>query len=564
MSRSKISKFVVLLIVAIMVLTSCAPAATPAAAPEAPAPVTEEKPADPAPTEGVAPAEKPAEPAAADGEVAEEDKYGGTFVLNLNGDPNHFNPDVTPDDYNFHISQNLHCRLVKMTLTNDIVADLADTWEYTEDGKTVTFHLNKDAVWHDGQPVTADDVKWTFDKIISEKAHASSGLSDVVSIEVVDPNTVVFNLSKTSAMFISTLSWYGTYILPKHLYEGTDWLTNPANNQPIGCGSFKFVENTPGVKIVFEAFDDYFRGRPYLDKLIYQIIPDRNTAFQAFKNGELDNMAGGLPPTEVNTFDGDPNFKTLRNEGGGRDYITFNFEDEHFGKPEVRRAVALGVDKEQIIAVALKGIGIKSEYYIPFNFTDFVNDDAKCPERDVAEARRLLEAAGYTADANGMYFSATFDIFNSGNSPAIAEVVVQNLKEVGIDLKINAQEYAAWEEKVRNNKDFSITLLGGQQAPDVSATGIRLVTGGSMNFMNYSNPHVDELYAKGSEEVDHDKRVEYYKEAQVYLAEDIPHVPLSEYVSKIFIPAYVMDHPWTRNDVASAEWTRTWFNKPDK
>ncbi len=196
MSRRKISKFVILLIVAIMALTSCAPAATPAPAPEAPAPVTENKPADPAPAEGAAPAEKPAEPAAADGEVAEEDKYGGTFVLNLAGDPNHFNPDVTPDDYNFHISQNLHCRLVKMTLTNDVVADLADTWEYTDDGKTVTFHLNKDAVWHDGQPVTAEDVKWTFDKIISEKAHASSGLSDIVSIALWTPTQLCSSFPK--------------------------------------------------------------------------------------------------------------------------------------------------------------------------------------------------------------------------------------------------------------------------------------------------------------------------------------------------------------------------------
>jgi ABC-type transport system substrate-binding protein len=542
----------ILFTVGLMLLSACAQAVPPATtAPEVKETVATEVPLQ-APTEALAP-EPTADPEAA--------KYGGTFVLNLAGDPKSFNPDMVPDDYNFHISQNLHCRLVKMNLKNQIMPDLATSWEFSPDGKVATFHLAENALWHDGQPVTSADVKWTFEKIISEKAHASSGLVDVVSIETPDDYTAVFNLANTSAMFVSTLSWYGTYILPKHIYDGTDWLTNPANLEPIGCGSFKFVENTPGVSIVFEANDDYFYGRPYLDELIYQIIPDKNTAYQAFKNGELDNLAGGFPPAEVNSLDNNPNFKLLYNEGGGRDYLTFNFEDEHFGKPEVRQAVALGVDKDQIIEVALKGMGIKSEYYIPFNFTDFVNDDAKCPERDVAKARQILEEAGYVLGTDGYYFTSTFDVFSSGSSPDIAEVVVQNLKEIGINLEINMQEYAAWQDKVRDNKNFSITLLGGQQAPDVSATGIRLVTNGSMNFMNYSNPKVDELYALGSAEVNLEKRISYYKEAQVYLSEDIPHVPLSEYKSKLAIPAYVMDHAWTLDAPASAEWTFTWFQK---
>ena len=498
-------------------------------------------------------------------EVAEEDKYGGTFVLNLKGDPKSFNPDGVADDYNFHISQNLYSRLVQMNINEEIMPDLATDWEFSEDGKTVTFHLQENALWHDGEPVTSEDVKFTFETIINEKGHASNGLTDVVSIEAPDEHTVVFNLANPSAMFISTLSWYGTYILPKHIYEGTDWLTNPANMQPIGSGPFKFVSYEPGSSIVFEAFDDYFRGRPYLDQVIYTIIPDTNTAYQAFLNGELDNLAGGFPAGAVDKLDGDPNYKILYSDiTGGYDYLTFNFEDENFGKQEVREAVALAVDKDQIVEVALKGLGVPSQYYLPQAYAEYMNDDAKMPERDVEAARACLEAAGYTADENGIYFSCTLDFFTSGSNADIATIIVENLKEAGIDVSLNSMEYAAWNDKVKDGKNFEFTLLGGQQSPDISAAGQRLVTDGSMNFMNYSNPTVDELFAKGSMETDQEKRYEIYKEIQVYLAEDIPQVPLSDYKSKTAIPSYVMDHPWTEPSCiyySSACWAGTWLDK---
>lgn len=494
-----------------------------------------------------------------------EPKYGGTFVLNLSGDPKSFNPDGVSDDYNFHISQNLFSRLVHMNINQEILPDLATDWEYTNDGKTVTFHLQENAKWHDGEPVTSADVKWTYDTIISEKGHASSGLTDVISIEAPDEHTVVFNLENPSAMFISTLSWYGTYILPKHLYEGTDWLTNPVNMQPIGSGPFKFVSYEPGSSITFEAFEDYFRGRPYLDKLIYTIIPDTNTAYQAFLNGELDNLAGGFPAGAVDKLDGDPNYKMLYNDtSAGRDYLTFNFQDENFGKKEVREAVALAVNKEQIVEVALKGLGIPSYYYVPVAYTNYLNDDARMPERDVEKARQLLESAGYTADENGFYFSCTLDIFTSGSSPDIATILVENLKEAGINVSINSMEYAAWVDKVKDGQNFEFTLLGGQQSPDISAVSQRVGTGGSMNFTYYSNPQVDELFAQGSMETDQQARYDIYKEIQVYLAEDIPYVPLSDYKSKIAIPAYVMGHPWTEPSniyYSSACWAGTWLDK---
>ena len=496
---------------------------------------------------------------------AGEDKDGGTFVTSLQGEPKSFNPDNVPDNYNFHISQNLFSRLVQMNIDEDIMPDLATDWAYSEDGMSLTFHLQEEAMWHDGEPVTSEDVKFTFDTIISEKGYISKDLADIESIECPDEHTVTFHLSQPNAVLVAIMSQYGSYILPKHIYEGTDWMTNPANLEPIGSGPFKFVSYEPGNSIVIEAFDDYFRGRPYLDQVIYRFIPDTNTAYQAFLNGELDNVGGGLPPGGIDSLVDDPDFKILTYElSSGFDYLAFNFSDENFSKPEVRQAVALSVNNPQIAEVALKGEGIASEYYLPMAYTECLNDDAKMPARDVEAAKALLEEAGYTQDADGYYFECTLDIYTYTTYSDIAAILVENLKEAGIKVNINSTEYAAWNDKVAGNHDFEFTLMGGQMSPDISVCSRRVTTGGEQNYMGYSNPKVDELFAQGKQATDQETRNEIYKEIQVYLAEDVPYVPIYDFSGRTVTPAYVMDHPWTSPSsiyYSSACWAGTWLDK---
>lgn len=498
-------------------------------------------------------------------EVAEEDKYGGVLVTSLQGEPKSFNPDTVNDSYNFHISQNIFSRLVQMNLNEDIMPDLATDWEFSEDGMTLTFHLQEEALWHDGEPVTSEDVKWTFDTIISEKGYASSSLTEIESIECPDEHTVVFHLNTPSAALIATLSQYGAYILPKHVYEGTDWLTNPANMQPIGCGPFKFVSYESGSSVILEAFDGYFRGRPYLDQVIYRFIPDTNTAYQAFLNGELDNVGGGLPPGGIDKLAEDPNFKTLYHElSASLIYVAFNLDDENFSKPLVREAVALAINSEQIVEVALKGEGVPSKYYLPQAYEEYMNDDALLPEHNVEEARKCLEEAGYTLNDEGYYFECTLDIMNSGTYPDEAAVFVENMKEAGIKVNINSMEYAAWIDKVKDNRNFEFTLSGGQMSPDISICGRLLSSDSQSNVMGYNNPKVDELFVEGVRETNLEKRYEIYKEIQTYLAEDMPYVPIYDGSGRTITPAYVMGHPWTETSsiyYSSGCWAGTWLDK---
>ncbi|SHH77936.1 ABC transporter substrate-binding protein [Sporanaerobacter acetigenes] len=494
-------------------------------------------------------------------EKSDGPKDGGVYVVSIAGDPQGFNPCAQPDDNAYGVFQNVFNRLVKLNGHDEMVSDLAKEWEYSEDGKTLTFHLNENIKWHDGEDFSSEDVKWTFDQIIQEKGFASGFLSDVEEIVCPDKNTVEFKLKNPNAGLLGYIGWYGTFIMPKHIYEGTDWLQNEANQKPIGTGPFKFVEHKKGVNVTLERNDDYWGEKPHLDKVIFSIIPDQSTAFQAYLNGETDENLNGIPYSEANRFDDDPNYVVEELLWMNRTYLTFNFKEGKFADQKVRQAVAYGVDRDEIFSKALKGMGQKAEYFVSPLFDWALNEDVKLPERDIEKAKSLLEEAGYKQDANGMYFSTTLDTFPGFED--VVEVVQANLKEIGIDVKVNQMEMAAWDEKVFGNKDFEITLLAGYQGPDISAISNRVGANGATNIAGYNNPKVEELLAEGLVLTSQEERAPMYKELQEILAEDLPLVPLNENGAKKPIKSYIKGHPATEaSDKASeSEYTYVWLDK---
>lgn len=493
-----------------------------------------------------------------------EPKQGGTLVVGLGGDPIGFNPNSGSDDYGLGPHSNIFNALFNLTMDMEITPDLARTWEFSEDGLTLTIHLAENVKWHDGEPFTSEDVKWTYETIINEAGSASSNLSAIETIECPDDNTVVFNLNRSDASLLGFMSWYGIFIMPKHIYEGTDWLTNPANQSPIGTGPFKFESWQSGVSIKLVANEDYWGDGPYLDELIYQIIPDSETEYQAWQNGEIDIMFSNIPGVDFNKYDNDENFTTQFNLYPNRTYFTFNMADgKTFSDARLREAFNLALDREQIYSTGLKGNGAVAEYYISPLFEWALNEDAKIPAQDIDAVHALLEEAGYTADANGIYMSVTIDTFSGFESSLV--VAQSNLKDAGIDLVINNLEYSAWVEKVKDNRDFDVTLLAGYQGPDIGAIGHRVRTDGGNNIASYSNPRVDELLLLGSESTDLKTRAPYYQELQEILAEDLPLVFLNENGSKTVIPSFIKGYPVMDNEqrstLRSSSMAQVWLDQ---
>lgn len=494
----------------------------------------------------------------------ESSKDGGTIVVGIPEDPQSFNPNAKADDTLFDIGENIFSRLIKLNNNQEIVPDLAEDYTVSEDGKEITFNLREGVKWHDGEPFTSKDVKWTFDQIMEENGQIKSNLASVESVETPDEYTVVFNLVENDSNLLSYLGWYGALIMPAHIYEGTDWLTNPANKDPIGTGPFKFVEHVAGVNVTIERNEDYFGQVPYLDKVIYSIIPDSNTAMQAFYNGELDILGVNPPLSEMATLEDNPEITAALQQWPARYQVAFNVEDGKFADLKLRQAVAYGLDKDSIVKKALKDVGLRCDNAMVSLYEWALNTEDVYPNRDVEKARKLIEEAGYEEDENGMYFSVELDAWNDIPYSDIGLVVQDNLKEIGIDVRLNITEMAAWMDKVWDNQNYDIAILGGFQGPDAGGLSLRFASDASMNIYNYANEEIDKELAAGRLKVTQEDRRPHYINAQRILVEDLPMIPLSEMMILTPYYSYIKGHPLSEEAIdftGYKEYNYIWLDK---
>lgn len=476
------------------------------------------------------------------------DSASKTLIVGLQGDPSSFNPDGTPDDWEFFVCENLYSRLVKLNWKGECVPDLAESWDISDDGLTYTFHLADGVKWHDGEDCTSADVKWTFDTIMNESGYLISYLGNVKSIDAPDATTVVFNLNAPDASLLTNLSFLGSFILPQHLYDGQDWLTcEAATSAPVGTGPFKFSDYQQGVNITLEANPDYFNGAPQVGKLVYQIIPDSNTAVQAYNNGELDILGVMVPSAQVDALESDENTKVVYNANFGRYYYGFNFNSEALQSKEVREAITIGINRQEIVDKAYGKTGKLAEgYYTPAVDWAF-NADAKIPDFDKEKAEQLLQQAGLTKNSDGYYLTLSIATFNLDPFTNVATIMQANLKEIGIDLQINTMEAAAFMQLGMSGEGYDLYAMGGQVGPDPSSFYHRIATDGMMNFSHYSNAEVDDSFAQASGIMDQTERGDLYKKIQEYCAEDFIIVPFSEDNAVNVYKSYLSGLPYDEN-----------------
>ncbi len=506
--------------------------------------------------------EQPADTGSQSESVPAGPAEGGTLISVIPNDPSTFNPGMAMDEGAGIVTTQMYNNLVMMDTDYNIIPDLADSWEYNEDYTVLTLHLNEDAKWHDGEDFSAEDVVYTINTITEQAWTASMSLVNVEKVEAADENTVVFTSKTPDVTLLSNLAWFGMGMLPKHVHENTDWASNPVFDNMVGTGPFKFSSYQTGVAVELEANKDYFRDGPYVDKLIFQIVPDAQT--EMWKNGEVDIMYSGLTGPEATAYDNDPAYSTRLNMLCNRVYFTFNFqkEDNPFLDIRLRQALSYAMDREQIYSVGAGGIGAPAEYYISPMYDWALNEDAKIPGRDLDKVRTLLEEAGYTPDENGIYFSFEVITFGYTNELTVAQA---NLKEAGIDMTVTTMDMTAWMDKVIIAGDYYVTLLAGDQGPDISSIGNRVGTGGSVNVGMYSNPEVDELLAQGTQTGDPEARAEIYKEIQSIMAEELPMVILTESGLKYAVASTVHGVPMiddqARPHVAKMAYPLVWLEQ---
>ncbi|PAE29265.1 hypothetical protein CHI07_10345 [Paenibacillus sp. 7884-2] len=469
---------------------------------------------------------------------------GDTLVVGAVGDPQTYNPDSRPDDNFYPMAQNIYSRLIKLNNNQEIIPDLAKDWEVSEDGTEITFNLHENVTWHDGEPFTSSDAKFTLDMIIDQNGAAVDNLGSMEKIETPDDHTVLIKLSQPDASFLGYLAWYATFIVPEHIYDESNW-DSGTSVEPIGTGPFKFVSHETGVRVELESNDDYFGGTPKVDRLVFSINSDQDTQVQAFYNGELDILGGAPPVAEVENIINSDEYKITPTVWPSRQYLAFNVAEEPFNDPNIRQAIAYALDNEDITKRTDGEIGEAATHFLSPSYEWALDDDYLVPEQNQELAKAKLEEAGLEPDGNGNYLSVSIDIFESGNFSDIATVVKEQLSQVGIYLTINSSEYAAWQEKVVDNQNFQMSLLGGYQGPDVGAIASRVSTTGDSNFMGYSNTELDELLDTAGAMFEEEERVSYYSNVQRILLEDMVIYPISEWVGSDPVHAYVEGDPFS-------------------
>jgi len=467
--------------------------------------------------------------------VAAEPAYGDIIIQGSIGDASNLIGMLASDSSSHDIVGLCYNGLVKYDKDLKLIGDLAESWDISKDNLTITFHLRKGVRWQDGVEFTAEDVMFGYQTIIDPStptAYAGDYL-EVEEAEVVDAYT--FSVKYKQPFAPGLASWSYLVVLPKHILEGKEITTSPLVREPMGTGPYKLKEWKTGEKLVLVSNHDYFEGRPYIDGVIYRIIPDLATMFLELKAGNIDFM--GLTPLQylrqTNTPRFENNYEKYKYLAFAYTYLGYNLLNPKFQDKRVRQAISYAIDKKEIIEGVLLGLGeIATGPYKPGTWQH--NPDVKRYPHDPEKAKMLLEEAGWVdgngdgiLEKDGEDFEFTV-ITNQGNNQRAktAEIIQRRLAEVGITMKIRVLEWATFINEYIDKKEFEATILGWSlsQDPDLfdlwhsSKTNFK-----ELNFISYKNKEVDRLIMEGRHTFDLEKRKKAYFRIQEILAEDQPY-----------------------------------------
>jgi peptide/nickel transport system substrate-binding protein len=447
----------------------------------------------------------------------------GTLVIAFDGSPTNLDPRVGTDTYAGRIWDMTASGVVRITPTGDFAGDLATSWD-TPDDKTIIFHLNPNAKFQDGRPVTARDLKFTYESLASPALNSAkkSGYSSVESYEARDDHTFVLHLSAPNAGIFDNL----TYLA---VPGGADPKTFAS--QPMLAGAYHITEVKPDERVTLNAFDGWVGGKPKIRNVIVRIIPDATTRVLELRRGTVNFEINSVPYDQVKPFQKNPDFKVMTSHGGAYQYLAFNMKDPILRKKEVRQAIAHAIDRNRIVHDLLLGFASVTETMFPPGHWARAENLPAYPY-DPGKAKQMLDAAGYR-DPDGDGPKSRFRILMKTSTDAEAaqqaEMIQQMLKQVGIDMQIQSSESTTFMDDIKNGRFQMYSLRrAGISDPDFYYTIFhsKSLAPNGQNRGYYVNPRVDALIEQGRSTFDRTKRKAAYDEIQRIVADELPYVSL--------------------------------------
>ena len=446
----------------------------------------------------------------------------------------------TSGNYGHCVADQLFERMVSCTHDGKYLPRLADSWEMSEDHTSMTFHMNKNAKWHDGEPLTADDVVFTLKAVTSEKMdnyyrskfvclagtddNGICASPDDLQVEAIDDYTVKVGLKtpKDEQTVLSTLCSF-FYVLPQHILDTGDYSDINSSEfwtSPVGAGPFKYVKDIAGEQLEMTANEDYYLGCPDFKTFVIKVVPATSLT-AGLLNGEIDVVgAGSIPLSDWGTIESSDNLVAESIPSYAYQYMEFNLSDgnDAFQDAAVRIAFDKAIDKQLIVDQLMAGEGQVAVGPMP-KYHPYYNDALEGNSYDPNAAKSALEAANF--DFNRTYRL----IVPQGNQvrEQSALIIQQNLKDIGIKVEIETYDFATLLEMMRNG-DFDLGLLGGGSNIDPNESAVIVKPGSAQNYSLLTDGKWYDLAAKGDSLVNFNERKEAFDAYQAALVEDQPYI----------------------------------------
>ena len=451
-------------------------------------------------------------------------KRGGILKAAFSADPAGFDPQRGPSGMSHVVIEQVYSTL--MSLTPDAIPqpELAVSNEVSSDGLVYTFKLRPGVKFHNGDDLTAEDVKFSFERLLAPNSGYSytSQIETIKKVEAVDPLTVRFTLSQRTGPFLVYMAFPGSSIVPKKLVQSGHDL----NAKPIGSGPFKFVSYEPRNAIKFVRNDNYFEsGKPYFDSMEYQLIGDITALTTAVLSGQV-NFSNEIPPKDWNRVKSNKNLTAQTLEGSRFNWLLPNNSHKPFDDVRVRQAVSYALNRASLVDGAFFGqaTAITGGVIPKWNWAYAPDVQFTADKGDIAKAKAKLTEAGHP---NG--FSTSMSIVSSfPQQMAMAPIIQANLEAVGIKAKISTMEVPRYWDEIWGTSNFDITTmywLSPLADPDDFVTNNYASTA-AVNVQKYKSAKMDDLLTQAKSAPSQDARKDLYKQMQQLSMDDMPIVPL--------------------------------------
>ena len=443
-----------------------------------------------------------------------DDNNSGTTLVYGSADYTRINPAM---DEHGEINLLLFNGLTAHDGNDQIVPGLAETWDYDEQTYTYTFHLREGVKWHDGEPFTADDVKFTIEAIMDPEngSENAPNYEDVEEITVIDAQTVAFRLTEPNVAFLEYMTMG---ILPQHLLAGQDMQESDFFRSPVGTGPYKLESWDAGQSIVLVKNEDYYLGAPKIDRVIFKIVPDDNAQAVQLQSGELDLAL--LDPKNAQSIAGADGYTCYDMTTADYRGILFNFANDYWtANRDIIPAICYAIDRQAIVDSVLLGEGMPA--YGPLQRNIYNDESVEHYDYNPDKARAILEDAGCTLGADGFYtrggeqLAFTISVMSGEQDRIdIAQAAAQQIRAIGINCTVEIPAQMDWGGQMA-------CLIGWGSPFDADDHTYKVFgTDKGANYSSYSNAAVDEALTKARQSDDPAVRKAYYADFQQALAAD--------------------------------------------